>query len=83
MAKIEVEKKNKVDLSRPNLQFFQGDSLDKVYDPETDEMYSVFHVSDHGGKEEYVGVGAKGGPDLYWPELTREEFKMLHPTVFK
>ena len=74
---------NDVDINDPDLQFWQTDTLDKVYNTKKGQMYSVFHSED--GKSEFVGGRDKTRtrPDLYWSELTREEFKYLHPTVFQ
>lgn len=74
--------KNKIDMNDPALQFWQTDTIDRVYNPNTGRMYSVFHEDD--GKGEVVDGGAIDSPNIsYWSELTREEFKYLHPTVFQ
>jgi hypothetical protein len=73
-------KRSKIDLSNPNLQFFWTDTIDKVYDPATGRMYSVFH--EDGG--EVVDGGAIASPNIsYWSEWTREEFEQYHPTLFE
>ena len=73
---------SKIDLSNPNLQFFWTDTIDKVCDPDTGRMYSVFHAD--GGKREFVDGGSIERPNIsYWNEWTREEFECYHPILFQ
>lgn len=69
----------KLDLTDKKYKFYSGTSLDAVIDSETESMYMVYHEGDR----EVLDGGNKGVADLYWPELTMEEFKFLHPTLFK
>jgi len=78
----ETMKDVKLDLTDKKYKFYSGTSIDAVIDSETEALYKVY-PRDEDERQEFLAGGNKGVADLYWPELTMEEFKFLHPTLFK